>query len=172
MRRRIVMILLVLLCFFLQGTLFKSLSFAAVTPNLLMVLTVSFALMRGKKEGMFLGFLGGIIIDLFFSEAIGFYALIYTCIGYLNGYCYRIFYDDDVKLPVFLTAASTFGYGIIVYIFQFLMRGRVDVFYYLGRIIVPEVIFTMIITMVFYRLLYLLNRKLEKAEQRSVDSFV
>ena len=33
-------------------------------------------------------------------------------------------------------------------------------------------IYTVVVTLVVYRLLLLLNRKLEKAEQRSVGSFV
>ena len=44
--------------------------------------------------------------------------------------------------------------------------------FYLRRIIIPEVIYTALITLVVYRLLLALNHKLEKAEQRSVGSFV
>ena len=43
---------------------------------------------------------------------------------------------------------------------------------YLRRIIIPEVIYTALITLIVYRLLLALNHKLEKAEQRSVGSFV
>ena len=48
----------------------------------------------------------------------------------------------------------------------------VSLFFYLRRIIIPEVIYTALITLVVYRLLLALNHKLEKAEQRSVGSFV
>lgn len=138
----------------------------------MVILTVSFGLMRGKREGMFVGFLGGILSDLFFGNALGFTALLYVVIGYSCGFCYRIFYDDDVKMPVLLIAVSDAGYGTAMYLFQFLLRGRVEFFYYLRRIIIPEMIYTVVATLVFYRLLLLLNRKLEKAEQRSVGSFV
>lgn len=166
------MIVLIILCFVLQSTLMPVLSMSAATPNCLFVLIVSFALMRGKKEGMFLGFIAGLLTDIFFGNMIGFYALIYTYVGYCNGYCYRIFYDDDIKLPIFLVAASDIAANVVIYVFQFLLRGRTQFFYYVGRIMIPEVIYTMILMMLCYRLLYLLNRKLEKAEQRSVDSFV
>lgn len=172
MKRRLVMIVLIILCFALQSTLMPALSMGAATPNCLFVLIVSFALMRGKKEGMFLGFIAGLLTDIYYGNMIGFYTLIYTYVGYCNGYCYRIFYDDDIKLPIFLVAASDIAANVIIYVFQFLLRGRTQFFYYIGRVMIPEVIYTMILMMLCYRLLYLLNRRLEKAEQRSVDSFV
>ncbi len=119
-----------------------------------------------------MGFLGGILSDLFFGSALGFTALLYVIIGYCCGFCYRIFYDDDVKMPVILIAVSDIGYGIAMYAFQFLLRGRVDFLFYVRRVIIPEMIYTVVVTLVVYRLLLLLNRKLEKAEQRSVGSFV
>lgn len=172
MKRRILMILLIFFCFLLQCTIFQIFAVANIAPNLILILTVSFGLMRGKREGMFVGFLGGMLSDLFFGSALGFTALLYVIIGYLCGFCYRIFYDDDVKMPVVLIALSDIGYGIVMYMFQFLLRGRIDFLYYLKRIIIPEMIYTVVITLIFYRLLLLLNRKLEKAEQRSVGSFV
>ena len=172
-RRRIIMILLIFFCFLLQSTLFQNIFAAAeIAPNFMVILTVSFGLMRGKREGMFVGFLGGILSDLFFGNALGFTALLYVIIGYCCGFCYRIFYDDDVKMPVILIAVSDIGYGIAMYAFQFLLRGRMDFLFYVRRVIIPEMIYTVVVTLVVYRLLLLLNRKLEKAEQRSVGSFV
>lgn len=172
MKRRIIMFLLVFLAFLLQCTALQAIAVASVAPNLLLVLTVSFALMRGKREGMFVGFLSGFLTDLFFGSVLGFHTLLYTYVGFLNGFCCRIFYDDDIKMPILLVCGSDLGLNVIVYLFQFLLRGRIDFFFYLGRIIIPEVIYTAILTMLCYRLLLALNRKLEKAEQRSVDSFV
>ncbi|MDO5422816.1 MAG: rod shape-determining protein MreD [Eubacteriales bacterium] len=172
MKRRIVMILLIFVSFLLQSTLLKQIAIASVSPNLLLILTVSFGLMRGKREGMFTGFLCGILCDLFYGGVLGFTSLLYVVIGYLCGFCCRIFYDDDIKMPVALIAASDLGYGICMYAFQFLMRGRIQFFYYLGRIIIPEVIYTIVLTICCYRLLLGLNRWLEKGERRSVDSLV
>ena len=53
------MILLIFFCFLLQSTLFQNIFAAAeIAPNFMVILTVSFGLMRGKREGMFVGFLG------------------------------------------------------------------------------------------------------------------
>lgn len=163
---------MILVSFILQCSVFPALSIASVKPNLLLILPAVFGLMRGRREGMFMGFFGGLLMDLFFSNVIGFHALIYTFIGYLNGYCYRIFYDDDIKMPILLVTLSDLGYGLVMYGAQFLMRGRIDFFYYLKRIIIPEILFTVLVTMIIYRFLLRIHRRLEKAEQRSVGSFV
>lgn len=65
MRRKLILAVLILLAFVLQGTVFQTLSIASIVPNLLLILTVSFGFMRGKKEGMFVGFFCGLLIDIF-----------------------------------------------------------------------------------------------------------
>lgn len=172
MKRRIVMIILILAAFLLQSTLLKQIAIGGITPNLLLILTVSFSLMRGKREGMFLGFTGGLLSDLFYGEVLGLTPLLYITVGYVCGFCYRIFYDDDIKMPVLLTGASNLSYGIGVYVFRFLLKGRTDFFFYLGRIILPEVVCTVLLTILIYRPLLALNRWLEKGELRRVDDLV
>ena len=166
------MILLIFFCFLLQSTLFQNIFAAAEIARFHGDSHCVLRTDEREREGMFVGFLGGILSDLFFGSALGFTALLYVIIGYCCGFCYRIFYDDDVKMPVILIAVSDIGYGIAMYAFQFLLRGRMDFLFYVRRVIIPEMIYTVVVTLVVYRLLLLLNRKLEKAEQRSVGSFV
>lgn len=171
-RRPLITILIVIVCFLLESTVFQSLSFASITPNLLIVVTASFGFMRGKKEGMLVGFLCGIIFDIFFGKLIGFYALIYMVLGYANGFFNRIFYPDDIKLPLFLISASDFILGNFVCIFMFIMRSQLDYWYYLGHIIIPELIYTILVTLVLYQIILKLNQKLESEEKRSASKFV
>lgn len=172
MKRKIVTVCIILICFLLESTVFPSLSFASVTPNLMIIVTSSFGFMRGKKEGMMVGFLSGLLIDIMFSDLIGFYTLIYTVLGYANGFFRKIFYDDDIKLPLILIAASDFLQGNIVCIFMFIMRSRFHYFYYLKSIIIPELIYTILITLILYQIILKINKKLESEEQRSASKFV
>ena len=93
MRRKIVLAITIIACFLLQCTVFKALSIASISPNLLIVVAASFGFMRGKKEGIFVGFFAGLLLDIMFGTVIGFYALIYMYIGYLNGFFKRIFFS-------------------------------------------------------------------------------
>lgn len=171
-KRPLITICIVIVCFLLECTVFQKLSFASITPNLLIIVTSSFGFMRGKKAGMLVGFLSGIITDIFFGDLIGFYALIYMVLGYVNGFFKRIFYPEDIKLPLFLISASDFILENIVFLFLFVMRSRFDYFYYLGHIMIPELIYTVLVTLVLYQLILKANQRLEAEEKRSASKFV
>ena len=166
MKRRVITVFIIVVCFLLECTVFQKIAFASITPNLLIIITSAFGFMRGKKEGMFVGFLSGLLVDIFFNELIGFYALIFMVIGYVNGFFKRIFYAEDIKLPLILIAASDFIYAHIVYIFLFIVRSRFNYLYYLNHIIMPELIYTILV------LILHINQKLEAEEKRSASKFV
>lgn len=172
MKRKIAVFIIITICFLLQSTLFQTLSFASISPNLLIVVTSSFGFMRGRKEGMWIGFFSGLILDIFFGSVIGFYALIYAYIGYINGFFRKRFFPDDIKLPLILIAASDFSYNILVYLFLFFLRGRFRFDYYLVNIILPELVYTILVTIVLYFVILKINNKLEETEKRRASKFV
>lgn len=98
---------------------------------------------------------------LFGNGIIGFYTLIFTYIGFFNGFFNRLFYPDDVRLPIILITMSDLVYCFIIYILTFLLRSRFDFGYYILHVIVPETIYTVFITILFYRLLLRLEVFLE-----------
>lgn len=152
--RKLVTALEIFITFLLQTTLFPAFPYTSVVPNLLLILTVSIGFMRGKKSGLFTGFFAGLMIDVFYGNLFGFYALVYMYIGYFNGMLYNIYYDDDVKVPMVLVAVSDFVYGLLIYASQFLLRGRTGLWYYIWHIITPEVVFTTLVTLLLYRVYY------------------
>lgn len=166
MRRFIVSFLLVISCFVLQSTVFKAIAFGGIIPNLMIVLTASFGFMRGEKAGILFGFFCGMLADIFFGSVIGLYALIYMYIGYANGKFNMIFYPEDIKLPLALIFISDMVYGFLSYILLFLMRGRFHFTYYLLHIILPEMVYTILVTLIFYPFLLWINKKLEYREQK------
>ena len=172
MRRKIYVALIISICFLLQSTLFQTLSIASISPNLLIVVTSSCGFMRGRKEGMWIGFFSGLLLDIFFGSVIGFYAMIYSCIGYVNGFFRKWFFPDDIKLPLALIAASDFSYSMLVYLFLFFLRGKLQFVYYLLHIMLPELVYTILVTVILYFIILKINQKLEKIEKRSATKFV
>lgn len=166
MARRICMFLLILVGFLVQSTLFRALSLGGVSPNLLIILTSSFGFMRGKKEGMFVGFFCGILMDILFGNVLGVYALIYLVIGYLNGFFASIFYPEDIKLPMVLISTSELFYCILVYLFKYLIQGRTNFGFYLTHMILPEIVYTILVTIIVYKGILFVNEKLEDFERR------
>ena len=112
------------------------------------------------------GFFCGLLADIFFGSVIGLYAMIYMYIGYANGKFNMIFYPEDIKLPLALIFVSDMAYGLLSYIILFLMRGRFHFTYYLIHIILPEMVYTIVVTLIFYPFLLWINKKLEDREQK------
>lgn len=170
--RKLVVTVCIIVCFVLQCSVFPSLSFAGIIPNLMIILTSSFGFMRGEKEGLIIGFVCGLLSDIFFGEFLGFYALVLMYIGYLNGKFCRIFYPEDIKLPIALIVISDLSYGILCYVLLYLLRGRFNFPYYFTKIILPEALYTIVVTMFLYPLILKINGKLEAREKRSAQKFV
>ena len=171
MLRKIVLFFIISICFVLQTTTFRTLSFAGIGPNLLIIVVSAFGFMRGKKEGMFIGFFSGLLIDIFCGFYLGIYALLYMYIGYCNGFFQSRFYPDDIKQPMISIAGSDFIINIIIYMILFLTRRRFSFGYYLMNVIVPELVYTMVITIFLYYILLKINQKLENYEKRRAIKF-
>ena len=172
MKRKIITFFIIIICFLLQSTIFQKLSFASVCPNLMIIVTASFGFMRGKKKGMAVGIFCGLLFDLFWGGALGFNMLLFTVIGYLNGCFERLFYDEDIKLPIGLIAASELFYGIITYVCIYMLQGDFAFRSHLVNIILPELVYTILATFVLYQIIRHINKKLTTEEQRSASRFV
>ena len=168
----LVCIFFVFICFLLQSTVFPNLAFGGIIPNLMIVVTASYGFMRGRKSGLLVGFFSGFIVDIFFSNVLGFYALIYMYIGYLNGVFKKMFFPEDIKLPIALIVGSDFLYNIIIYVLTFLLKGRFQFLYYFLNIIIPEMVYTIIVTCILYPLLLLLENLLERREKEGASKIV
>ena len=106
MLRKIFTIFIIFLGFILQCSVFSHISLGGIVPNILLIITATFGFMRGQNEGMFVGFLCGLIVDIFFGSPFGFVTFLYTVIGYFNGFFKNIFYPEDIKLPMVLITGS------------------------------------------------------------------
>lgn len=164
MKRFICMILIIFICFILQSSVFHAIALADVVPNLLLIITVGIAYMRGGNEAIFIAFFCGLLQDCMYGQVIGLYTLILIIIAFLCGLCNRIYYKDDFTIPIILVGISDLFYNFYIYIFEFLLRNRQDLFFYFHRIMLPEVIYTLVVSIVLYKLLHMLNDLLERSE--------
>ncbi len=162
----------VFLVFLCQTCILPGVMPLSVLPNLFIILTASNGFMREENSGLAVGFCCGLLYDIFFGEVIGFHALLYMYIGFLNGKFSRVFYPEDIKLPLALITVSDLTYSLICYVFQFLLWGRLDFSYYFLHVILPEMVVTLTATLVFYPLILLINEWLRKRERKKEQRFV
>ncbi len=167
MRRYLIQFLIIIICFLLQTSCFRYFTLAGIVPNLLLIPTMAFGVMRGRKEGMLVGFVSGLLLDMFYGSVIGPYALLYMYLGYINGFFHRVYYMEDLLLPMIMAGVNDLAYNLIVYIVSYLMRNRLDIGFYFLHVILPEVVYTMLMTLIIYKPLVKINRWLKQKEEGS-----
>ncbi len=166
MKRIFVLVFTILACFLLQTTFFQVLALADVVPNLLLIVTVAFGYMRGRKEGLFIGLFCGLLVDFMYGDIIGLVALIYMVIGYVNGIFHLLFYRDVLTIPIILIGISDLIYSFLYYLLEFLLRSRLSFLFYLRRIMLPELVYTVLFAVILYKLLHNMNGWLEHMESK------
>ena len=139
MKRKVAEIILILLFYLIQVTFGNAIGIGGITPNLLIILPVLFGFFKGRNEGMLVGFLSGVMYDLFFSSLFGFSALVFVYIGYFSGIFYKEYEKVEVLIPLAMIMASDFVFEFLSYIGNFLLHNRLNVDFFLRRFIMPEV---------------------------------
>lgn len=167
MRRFIISFVSIIILYVLQCTVFKgALLVAGVAPNLMLMFTCIVGFMRGRKSGMITGFAGGMLIDIMSGGMIGFTPLLYLLAGYYNGMFYKEYTKEQMLLPISLVAMCDFSYGLIYYFVTYLMRNRLNLGYYISTVIMPETIYTVVVTIFAYIFVYYINRKLDSIDKK------
>lgn len=165
-RNILINLILVILAFTVQTCVFPLLPFLSSYPNLMLILIFSFGFIRGKQSGMLYGLVAGLLMDLSSGRPFGFYTLFFIWMGYANGIFTRYYYEDYITLPLALCVLNELAYNLYLFLFSFLIRGKLNFGYYLINIILPETIFTVVTTLAVYRVFLFISRKLEELSQR------
>ena len=145
------------LLYVLQASVFTSIALADVVPNLLLILVVSVAFMRGRIPAMFTGLICGLAVDCTYSSFIGLFALMYITIGYLAGFSHRIYDENDYTLPLIFVGVSELLYNLMYYLLFYLLQGKLNIGYYFVRYMIPRVIYTVLVAILLYKLLNACN---------------
>ncbi len=163
MKRFLYMTALILVCYLLQTTVLQKIALANVVPNLILIIVVAIGYIRGKIEAMFLGLFLGLLVDCQYNRLIGVCGLIYMLIGYLVGLCNKIYYRDDYTIPFLLVGLSDIFYNFLFYILNFLLRNRTNLPYYFYKIMLPELVYTVLVSFLLYKLIHVLIVRFEQS---------
>lgn len=148
----------------LQPIIFSHLKLNGVVPNIFIITIVSFALLRGKTEGLVVGLVIGLYQDILYGSVVGFYGIIYMLIGYFTGFLYRNFYRESLLIPITVIGITDLIQNFLNYFFTFLFRGRLGFYYYARQILFPEILYTVFVGFFMYKLYYIINNYVELKE--------
>ena len=160
MKRLIISILTVFILFLLQTGIFRFLAFGNCVPNLLLIAVVSYGLMRGEHSGMITGFFCGLLIDVFYMDFIGFFALLYLYVGFGAGKLNYFYIKENYLLPLIATLLAGFTTNFVIYIVLYLLKGHLNFIDYLINVILGNVIYTLVAAVAIYPLMLLTENKI------------
>lgn len=163
--RILITILLILGNFILETTLLPYLAVRGVVPHTALLIAVSYALLRGRKEGAIVGFFSGLLFDIFFGTLMGYHAVLLMGIAYLFGRYQKHFYRENYLLPILFCILAAILYETFCLLTTQLAQGEIYLFYFLLRILLPQIVYTAAITIPLYRLLFGLNEWIELKEK-------
>ena len=161
-----------LACYILQTSVLTGLSINNVVPDLLIIVVVAIAYIKGSNAGIIYGFFAGILMDLTYGNLLGYFALIYMFCGFFCGVAQRFYRKDDNITPLILCASSIFLSQSILYVTEFMLRGRLEYGFYFVNIILPKMIYTVLVAALLYKLIQLSilwSIRYEKRDIRNYD---
>ena len=124
MRRGALFALTLLTAVLLQTTVFAKLRILDVSPDLLLVVVISFALLEGPTVGSVLGFSGGFMRDLLLDAPSGLTGLSYLLVGYMVGVARPYIGSSTIFVPLAGIFAGTMVATGLYEIFQALLGAR------------------------------------------------
>jgi len=86
-------------------------------------------------------------------------------LGYCNGFFHRLYLVEDVLLPMLIILIDDLFFNFATYIIFFLLRNRLEFSTYLKDIILPEMIYTALITLFIFKFFVFVNKTLKRLEK-------
>ena len=150
-------VLIIFIAFVIQTSIIPSIPFIYATPNLLLIIVFTYGLLYGEEIGTIVGIVCGFIFDMYFDEDFGVYILIYASLGYANGLLNNLFYGNNINFPMILSIINSFIFNLFIFFIHFLIRGNYNFLYCFEYIMIPNIIFTLVATIIIYKYLYKFN---------------
>jgi rod shape-determining protein MreD len=109
-----------------QVSAISSLQVLGATPDLLLVVLVSAALLRGAITGAIAGFTAGLIVDVATLGTLGVTALLLTLVGYWAGRYGETTGRGRAYAPLLAVIAATALYGVGAYVLTYMLGEAVS----------------------------------------------
>ena len=134
-----------------QSAVFPFIEIYGIKPDTLLILVVSFALLSGNPLAATVGLFGGILQDLMYGHALGFFGIQYMLAGFLSGLLYKRFPQGIVAMPVIVTVFASILRGAVMLVYLFFTNTDLPLLYFVFYVILPEAVYTTLVApLVFY----------------------
>lgn len=147
------LILTFFIIYFLQANFFTWFNIATIMPNVYVILVLFIGLFVKRKIGLACGIGFGLYLDIVLGKTIGTSALALGIVGLLGEILSKNFSKDSRFIVCLMVIGTTAVYETIVYLLTMLRtEGTIEILAFL-RIILIEMFFNGLITIIIYPLI-------------------
>lgn len=154
MGRFFVYLLLMMLTLIIQLVIPPSFAIFGVKPDLLLILVVIIALIRGRKYGSGFGFIAGSLQDLFLGGFFGVFTFIKTFIGIVVGLIEGNFFKEQYIISTLVIFVATIVNETLLILLSENLLFTVNYWIVLCNLILPEAILNGLIGLIIYPIIY------------------
>ncbi|MBR6888558.1 MAG: rod shape-determining protein MreD [Selenomonadaceae bacterium] len=149
--------MLLVLFYSLQTSLLTFINFDGFSANLMLLLTVSVAFLRGHEKGAFFGFMAGLLQDATTGSYFGLATFSYMTVGLIFGKFSVNLFRDQSLLPVISSIPALAIHFAITITFLFLLGRQIDLIKFLKFDFWPTAIMQVVLAYPVHRLVLSLN---------------
>ena len=149
----LILLLLFLIIYFLQFNFFTWFNIRGIMPNLFVVFTLFVGIFIGQRIGIAVGLFVGIVIDVIIGKQVGFTGIALGIVGHVGELLDKNFDKNNLLTLLAMVAIVTFGYELVNMFYIIVRNGlNFNIFIFLVMIVV-EVLFNVLLVMIFYPLI-------------------
>jgi rod shape-determining protein MreD len=148
----------------LQSTLVSHFQIWGVFADLPLLVVVSWALLRGSREGLIWGFIAGVAVDLFSGAPFGAATFGLMAAGFLSGLGQSTVFRSQLLLPLIAMLLATIVYDILFMLVVWISGYPVSWLDSLFRVVLPSAVLNAVLTPVVFVIMRWLNTRFGREE--------
>ena len=158
-KRFLVIIITIPLSYVLQMLVLPRIPHLVAVPNLLLASVISLGFLYGRTVGLVSGVISGLLLDLVGGGTPGFYTLIFSLLGYSDGYLSEKMESEIVLILIALLLVNMIVFHLYVFVFAFLIGKHFSFLPYLKTVFLPEFILTVLGFLLIYGILLFFSKR-------------
>jgi rod shape-determining protein MreD len=147
-----------------QTTAMPHLTILGVKPDLLLLMVISWSLLRGAKEGLIWALVGGIGLDLLSGAPFGTSTVALAALSLLAGRGELSVFRTHIALPLVATLIATLAYDLFFLLLLYARGNSMAWTDSLIKVVLPSTLFNVLLSPFVYKALYWLHRRTGREE--------
>jgi rod shape-determining protein MreD len=140
--------------YILQSSLLPIIAYNGVSPDILLIVVISFSLLRGSRFGFLMGFSAGLLEDLASGTFFGMNTFCKMILGYAFGLVEHKVFKENFFLPIMsMILATSLNYFISAFL-MVLLGYRFNLIYHMEHILFPLLLYNVIFAFPVHKFVY------------------